>query len=282
MEKLRTKTRGFTLIELLVVIGIIAILIALLLPAVQQARESSRRISCKNHLKQLALALNNYHETHNVLPPGWIAPQGWPWSVYILPQLDQNPLYELLKVGKQKPPNAGTPRDVLLSVFVCPSDGRAPRNRYYSHDGSIGYHKSNYPGVHAFNNQISNTPYQKGKGVFGMSSSTKLRDIQDGTSTTFLVGERRLDSEGYSAGVWISAGFGHARILAGPAVVGTCGNRIGINSRWSKVIGFSSFHTGGAQFVLADGSVRFVSENINSLTFRRLGEMNDGKTLGNF
>ena len=278
----RQLIRGFTLIELLVVIAIIGVLIALTLPAVQQARESSRRMACKNRLKQLGLALQNYHDVHNVLPPGWIAPQGWPWSVYILPHLEQKPLYDSLYVGLQNPPNAGTPLDVSLPGFVCPSDTFPPRNPYYSHDGSIGYYKSNYPGVHAFNNQISNTIYQQGRGVFGMSSSTSFKDIADGTSTTFLVGERRLGGGRFAAGIWMSAVFGNGRILAGPAVVGTCGNRVTINSTWGAVIGFSSFHPGGAQFVLVDGSVRFVSENINGLTYRHLAEMNDGNHNGGF
>src|SRR4249920_1165294 len=88
--------RGFTLIELLVVIAIIAVLVALLLPAVQQAREAARRASCKSNLKQIGLALHNYHETANTMPPGWIGGNRWGWAVMILPQIDQAPLYSTL------------------------------------------------------------------------------------------------------------------------------------------------------------------------------------------
>ena len=93
MPRHRTTRQAFTLIELLVVIAIIAILIALLLPAVQQAREAARRTQCRNHLKQLALALHNYHDTHGVLPSGYIVETGWGWGTMVLPPMDQGPLF---------------------------------------------------------------------------------------------------------------------------------------------------------------------------------------------
>ena len=133
------KHRGFTLIELLVVIAIIAILIALLLPAVQQAREAARRTQCKNNLKQIGLALHNYHDVNRAFPPGWV-PQlsstgavsntrrsSWAWSVFILPYIDQAPLFNQLTqtpvpVYPNFPVLPGDDLDRNLAAFTCPSD----------------------------------------------------------------------------------------------------------------------------------------------------------------
>src|SRR3954447_24995498 len=146
----RRRRTGFTLIELLVVIAIIAILIALLLPAVQQAREAARRTQCRNNLKQMGLAMHNYHDVFNCFPPGYLgypaaagqdcsavrntAPfaQGWGWGTYLLPYLDQAPLYNSLNPGQKQAVcdnasgpalNAGNPvlQRQLLPVYVCPS-----------------------------------------------------------------------------------------------------------------------------------------------------------------
>lgn len=281
-QQIGRRIHGFTLIELLVVIAIIGVLIALLLPAVQQAREASRRAQCKNRLKQIGIALHNYHENHQLFPPGWIAPQGWSWKVYILPHLEQRPLYAALRVGQQYPPDAGTQLDVSLTAYVCPSDSGPRVNPNFSHVRSVGYRKSNYPGVHAFDNRISNSIRYKGKGVFGQSTSTSMKDIEDGTSHTFLVGERKLNRNGFRGAIWMRAINGDGSLIFGAAVVGTCGSRVRINAFRSRIIGFSSEHTGGAQFLLADGSVRFVSENIASTTYRNLADKADHGTIGEY
>ncbi len=134
------RSAGFTLIELLVVIAIIAILVALLLPAVQQAREAARRSSCKNNLKQLGLAVHNYHDTYRVLPPGYVTQEnsvdaggngprsGWAWNAYILPFMEQGPLYDILQPGRTLASDAAatgasaTAMKQPLESFRCPSD----------------------------------------------------------------------------------------------------------------------------------------------------------------
>jgi prepilin-type N-terminal cleavage/methylation domain-containing protein len=132
----RRRDLGFTLIELLVVIAIIATLIALLLPAVQQSREAARRVQCKNHLKQIGLALHNYHDTAQTLPPGFVlapwpavAPQLWGWNTMILPQMDQTALYHAIDTNRSigdvatATPNLGA---TILPAMRCPSDVGSP------------------------------------------------------------------------------------------------------------------------------------------------------------
>jgi prepilin-type N-terminal cleavage/methylation domain-containing protein len=148
----RQNRRGFTLVELLIVIAIIGMLVSLLLPAVQAAREAARRTECANNLKQIGLALQAYHDARRGFPPGWLwAPpadqsggSSWAWSVFILPYLERNSLYDELRVddGSALVPPPGDPRDTLLPMFVCPSDVGPDRNKWFR-----GYAKSNYPGV---------------------------------------------------------------------------------------------------------------------------------------
>lgn len=272
----RSKRRGFTLIELLVVIAIIAILIALLLPAVQQAREAARRSQCKNNLKQMGLALHNYHETFGTYPPGIVSVAAcnggtaptvvYGWGTYLLPQLDQAPIFEMLMKTTPPvcnimpaattlfPPTTGTAvLQTPLPAFVCPSDTGAQTNVYYGN-----YSKSNY----VISEQVGNN-----------ITSVRIRDITDGTSNTLMMGERSL-KPGAPTGqrqtgaiVWgrhsaSDAGFKFR--VAWPINFGnpnTSATGIAGDNGCARH-GISSEHTGGAQFLLGDGSVRFISENI--------------------
>jgi prepilin-type N-terminal cleavage/methylation domain-containing protein/prepilin-type processing-associated H-X9-DG protein len=212
---MRSRRNGFTLIELLVVIAIIAVLVSLLLPAVQQAREAARIAQCKNNLKQIGLALHNYHDIHNVLPPAYLylpgggglqgppdptngdAGPGWAWGMMILPQLEQSPLYESFNVNIPcwDPTNAAPARAIVPS-YICPSSPN-PSDAYNVIDGNGNtrafFSRSNYV-VSAGNFGVWDDPSPNlvniANGVFYRNSRTRFRDISDGLSNTVFAGEK--------------------------------------------------------------------------------------------
>ncbi len=273
------KRVGFTLIELLVVIAIIAILIALLLPAVQQAREAARRSQCKNNLKQLGLAMHNYHETYKMFPPGVVNATNctaantnylWGWGSYLLPMLDQAPLYQQLSPNGCNLPQPSTLvqtgwssalLQTPLAAYVCPSDTGAAVNAFYRN-----YSKSNYVISEAVITTNGSTA----------NSSVRIRDITDGTSNTFLHGERTL-KPGAVVGKRFTGAIIWGRIdvsdasnkfranwpINTPNPTTSTANGIGGDSGCFRH-GVSSEHVGGAQFLMGDGSVRFVSQNIGN------------------
>lgn len=302
--------RGFTLIELLVVIAIIAVLVALLLPAVQQAREAARRSSCKNNLKQIGLALHNYHDTHGAFPPGWIGveqtapfrpdvegPSGMSWHVMILPFMDQAPLYNQLNFSQPVIQTVPNQNSILFNTTItgyrCPSDP-GPERWDIEEEGSPGtplqtnMPTANYPGVFGTTEihdcetvGLGNNCW--GNGVFGHNTAYKMRDLIDGTSNTFLVGERasRLNVPvgepahlSTWAGVIPEGEEAFARILGGTDHPP--------NDPAGHLEDFSSFHEGGAQFLLGDGRVRFVSENIDGGVYQGLATRQGGEVVGEF
>jgi len=308
----RFRRRAFTLIELLVVIAIIAILVALLLPAVQQAREAARRSSCKNNLKQLALAMHNYHDAHSVFPYGWQREVSGAthrrecFFHRLLPFIEQGALSDVYEADETEyvfyiPKSlAGTPVD----VYMCPSDPAGPATGGSGNDNGF---QGNYVVCAGGDVDSSGIPIgltgSKTTGLFYQSSSTKFRDVRDGTSNTLMWGEGIIrgstgGSWGGLGGYWGGAphgsfGFSTAETpnTSVPDRVYSCksttfpnapcenGNADGLAGRYN----FSrSYHDGGVQFALADGSTRFISENIDRLTFRYLGQIQDGEVLGEF
>jgi prepilin-type N-terminal cleavage/methylation domain-containing protein/prepilin-type processing-associated H-X9-DG protein len=280
---------GFTLIELLVVIAIIAVLIALLLPAVQAAREAARRSQCVNNLKQMGLALQNYHDGVGAFPPGYIAASkfidaetdtapGWSWASMILPQLDQGPLYSAINVWLpvQAPANT-TGAQTLLSVFVCPSDQLTLGSTFPITDGLGNTVAIVAPSSYAastgsdladvalgLNNDGS------GNGPFFRNSGIRIANITDGTSQTVLVLERAW---GDTEGTWVGAppggvvmrgpfnpcpGSSFATYLSPCLVLAHC-HLLNTNADTDSGLDDpSSFHPGGANALFADGSVHFL------------------------
>jgi prepilin-type N-terminal cleavage/methylation domain-containing protein len=314
------RVRGFTLIELLVVIAIIAILIALLLPAVQQAREAARRTQCRNNLKQLGLALHNYHDSHNVFPPGFVDSDptytansgqgplenlnGLAWSFLIMPNLDQAPLYQ--QVGAQTNnfsrhwqvdlSGASDPIPAAraeLPAFSCPSDRMELIN---TKRGNFG--KTNYLG------NSGNAAAIDRRGIFFVNSKVRIRDISDGTSNTCMVLERSATRDGgnvqtcdtvpcdWNGGLWIGARYVGDSVGWHPGLSSTDVDSYGggnatymINrsaATWGNSWGNSSTHTGGLHSLMCDGAVVFLSENIELLTYRNLRWKDSGFVVGEF
>ncbi|HVJ86243.1 MAG TPA: DUF1559 domain-containing protein [Caulifigura sp.] len=310
---------GFTLIELLVVIAIIAILIALLLPAVQQAREAARRTQCKNNFKQIGLAIHNYHDAHLVFPtslhmggnrPGCTWPLGngavgqwyrFSWSAMILPQMEMGALYNgfnfsynyhvapNIDANGSNMHNAGA----RVATYLCPTDpqGDSGCNRTGSISNSVGTDDLGRTNMAAIADSLQwqcSTTNQgwgrtDGNGIMFNSSRTRMRDVTDGTSNTFLVGEvtggRPSSYECYPWAVMNLSDTGNG--INGAFT--TPGGR----TNWSATpdmndAGFSSYHTGGAHFLMADGAVRFVSQNISSSTLQALGSRGNGEVVGEF
>lgn len=318
----RRRLRGFTLIELLVVIAIIAILIALLLPAVQQAREAARRTQCRNNMKQLGLALHNYHDTHNIFPPGVVNPgtqtssnlpytsdcvnqcRNIPFTLLLLPYIDQAPLYNQinfsLPMSRAQRSGTGPATDqgalfanVSSAAFQCPSD--VPYSDPYTLAGNTHYGITNgrrssywFP---AFDRLEDRNAFYRGdasvnKAMFGINGAALIRDVVDGTTNTMMLCETPFrknavqygpfwNAWNYTSGVELGAGRQVINNKAAP----TCG---GAPNTCPYAWGAGSLHDGGMHITLADGSSRFISQNIDVNLLLALVTIGKRETVGDF
>ncbi len=265
----RLAARGFTLIELLVVIAIIAVLIALLLPAVQQAREAARRSQCQNNLKQMGLAISNYHDVHKLFPPGEIHgnSSGTPhafawdhhignWTCVIFPFLDQTPAYDQLDfetwgAGAQYTVNNQRLLRERFSVLLCPSD---PHDGFTSNWGPGNARIMHY---FAVSNDVENHNGHPLKGIFYNDSNVSYGGVKDGASNTAMIaevwGRNETNTDSRSWHVHNAVYFD-----ATP------------NSDRTDPWHVNSFHSSGAYVLLADGSVHFISDYIDFAIFQAM------------
>ena len=294
--------RGFTLVELLVVIAIIGILVALLLPAIQAAREAGRRASCSNNMKQIGLALHMHHDTYGRFPAGWSAKDpnpgghddwlgepGWGWASAILPYMEQNALYgEMIDFNSPITATVNQQaRETELDIYRCPSDiGRSTFELEACVHHPIPYTPihiatANYVGV--FGTEDPHDVYEHGAtpdGAFVLNEQFSLRDFLDGASETFIVGERTARLS-YSTWVGMVRGGEHA-----PArVVGVA--TLPPNSDLAfdpeaPAHNFSSLHPAGTQFVAADGSVKLITDSIDMQVYHALCTRSGGEVTGGY
>jgi prepilin-type N-terminal cleavage/methylation domain-containing protein len=306
------RRKAFTLVELLVVIAIIGLLIALLLPAVQAARATARRASCKNNMKQIGLALHMHHDTYGHLPAGWdtIDPHtgrpddhgnpGWGWSAKILPFIEQENLQDSL-IEWEDPIFAHhneLARVAIIKTFRCPSDIGDDTFMLHEDDGHDHMHAEqddhdhdhdeepefpmeiatgNYIGVFGVNELHDACEHDncRGNGVFYLNKMHKFRDVTDGLSQTVMVGER---SSAIAPSTWVGV-VPHSEHGPGRVVgIGEAPPNFDLDAFHN----FSSFHPGGVHFVLGDGSVHFVSDTIDLGVYQALCTRAGGEPVGEF
>jgi prepilin-type N-terminal cleavage/methylation domain-containing protein len=330
------KSKAFTLVELLVVIAIIGVLVALLLPAVQSAREAARRMQCSNNLKQIGLGFHVYEGTYRVLPPETMAPgtgaHGTTAFTFILPQIEQNPLWEKLAavgMGSQVSWWMGsanathTPRmraaldAFTVNAYRCPSTS-FPKFREVAAARIMvpGYALIAGSNIHDSVDRLgANGGHCSGGGIFSGSVARRFSEISDGTSNTFMLGEQSNWVAGQknnfrtafeTSGPWM--GVKNSRVPSGDGTWSATGahDTSGINTdmrsyamttirdapnpkgtaAYMNAVScntpLTSAHPNSVQAVLADGSVRAVTDNINILTLKYLADRDDGNALGDF
>jgi prepilin-type N-terminal cleavage/methylation domain-containing protein/prepilin-type processing-associated H-X9-DG protein len=347
MRETKQSSSGFTLVELLVVIAIIGILVALLLPAIQAAREAARRMQCSNNIKQIGLGLLNFQDTKKYFPLGGEAgftrdrdehyiEGGAPndgiggynnvhasWMVSILPYIEERGIFDQIPADNTFAPIltylSTRPGRLapLVSSFRCPSDGYELQYPHSNYCGSMGPTcvTSSTCGAVLFacevfdkywertnidhgdpKNPCPGLPHCPLHGIFSRWGfyRVKLKQITDGTSKTIMVGEKRPADEGHSAdiaradsvGWWMGVNSGYA---IGNSIVpinysidpdeNNCTPPDRDRNNYNTSMGFGSFHPGGAMFVMADGSVQFFQDTIDTLTLSFLAHKSDGQSF---
>ena len=317
-DRIRVLRQGFTLIELLVVIAIIAVLIALLLPAVQQAREAARRSQCKNNLKQVGLAIHNYHDVYNKLPIGTRWPTSAPnWRIGLLPFIDQAPLYNQLNFSG----SFGNPygnntilQNQIIVVYKCPSSSlsanstavpgnTAPPGMTHDYVAIAGATDTTLPAA-GCSPQHRYGGISCVNGMLPANYNYGMRDVTDGLSNTIMVGEQSgtIANGDYRANYyggwgghtidmttmttlasWSSStdcwGTGITTIRYSPNPKTTAG---GTDEVYDQNTALTSFHVGGIHALMGDGAVRFISDNLAYSTLANLGSKADGLVVGEF
>ncbi|HEV3204023.1 MAG TPA: DUF1559 domain-containing protein [Gemmataceae bacterium] len=308
---------GFTLIELLVVISIIGILIALLLPAVQKVREAANRMSCSNNLKQIGLAIHNYHGNYTAIPPARTNSDGGPtWAFLILPFLEQENLYRKWDLHRSYyDPRLPDFRKTQVKEFYCPTRRAPPMLSVETPDGDVNYenHWPNdtpVPGAlgdyacsvgdnfDTYNTQSANGAFALANYRYAASppsassppwymsswtSNTTFQSITDGLSNTIFIGEKHVPLDAFGK-----------RDLGGDSSIYN-DDHPGVNQRMAGPgrtlarsptepfnIQFGSYHTGFCQFLMGDGSVRSIDVSVSGTILSRLSVRNDGQPVPDF
>lgn len=307
------RNRGFTLVELLVVIAIIGILIALLLPAVQNVREAARRTECSNKIRQVGIALQNFNTSNEHFPPGWRSDSGWGWMAHTLPFIEQANVAE--QFNMHNPLLDPIYKDTLnlgMTALLCPSstnDSPSFELAADPNDTIVEIGRTHYVGCIGSSAGLTEMDdgqtcpsisllYTNGfvDGMFYKNSSTPLRDVLDGTSNTILVGERSGDLfdsqwpgilDGSSHTGWRVVGWTgeppNNPMRTDPLIiVDDEGNEEELEIHFHGFSQFNSMHLGGlTMFSFVDGSVRPIRDDINPVTFRAMGTI-QGREVRDF